>query len=294
MSSHLRKPEWIRTKLPSGANFQTINQSSRAAGLATVCEEARCPNQWECWKSGTATFMLMGDTCTRSCRFCAVKTAKNPTLPDKDEPAKLAAVIRSLNLKYAVLTTVDRDDLPDLGADHIIRCVNEIKTIAPSILVEILIPDFQGKRALIEAIASCQAEVIGHNLECTRSLTRLVRDPRAGYDQSLLVLRMIAESNPHVITKSSLMLGFGESESDVLEAMNDLKEAGVKILTLGQYLQPGKRNIPVKEFIHPDRFTWFKEEGLKIGFEYVASGPLVRSSYLAAEHYLKLKLSQKQ
>ncbi len=291
MADYLRKPEWIRTRIPSGSNFQKISSSAKHAGLATVCEEARCPNQWECWKNGTATFMLMGDTCTRHCRFCSVKTLKNPSPLDQNEPENLANTIRSLNLKYAVLTSVDRDDLPDLGTEHIINCVDKVKQVNLGILIELLIPDFQGKDHLIKQIADCQVEVIGHNLECTKNLTKKIRDPRADYNQSLDVLKTITRHNPQVITKSSLMLGLGETDEEVLETMKDIRETGVCILTLGQYLQPSKNSIAVQRYVHPDKFAWFKDEGLKMGFEYIASGPLVRSSYLAAEHYLQLKLS---
>ncbi len=236
--------------------------------------------------------MLMGDTCTRHCRFCSVKTQKKPPPLNSKEPGDLAETIRSLKLKYAVLTSVDRDDLPDFGAMHIVSCVNEIKLINKDILIELLIPDFQGDPKALQKIATSQSEVIGHNLECTKNVTAKVRDPRAGYEQSLAVLKRIAEFNPTVVTKSSLMLGLGETDNDVIEAMEDIRQTGVSILTLGQYLQPGKKCMPVQRYVHPDRFEWFKEQGLKIGFEYVASGPLVRSSYLAAEHYLHLKLSR--
>ncbi|MCG8338170.1 MAG: lipoyl synthase [Proteobacteria bacterium] len=292
MTQYLKKPEWIRTRIPVGANVQKITSSTKHSGLATVCEEARCPNQWECWKNGTATFMLMGDTCTRHCRFCSVKTLKNPPSLNSNEPNDLAETIRSLKLKYAVLTTVDRDDLPDFGAMHIAGCVNEIKRINKNILIELLIPDFQGDLEALQKIATSHSEVIGHNLECTKSITPKVRDPRASYEQSLMVLRRIAEFNPNIITKSSLMLGLGETDDELIEAMEDIKQTGVSILTLGQYLQPSKNSLPVQRYVHPSRFEWFKEQGLKMGFEYVASGPLVRSSYLAAEHYLQLKLSR--
>lgn len=292
MKGTLKKPEWIKTRIPAGKHFQQINALNQHTGLATVCEEARCPNQWECWKEGTATFMLMGDTCTRSCRFCSVKTARHPSGPDPMEPDHLAETIRTLQLKYAVLTTVDRDDLSDYGAGHILTCVDRIKAVNPSVMIELLVPDFQGDETCIRRIAESQAEVVGHNLECTRRLTQIVRDPRAGYEQSLQVLKLLSQFNPTLITKSSLMLGFGETDDEVLEAMGDILGSGVEILTLGQYLQPGKHNIPVAKYVHPDKFEWFREQGLKMGFEYIAAGPLVRSSYMAAEHYLKLRLSR--
>lgn len=292
MQETIRKPEWLKVKIPAGESVQQISKHRQDKGLATVCEEARCPNQWECWKEGTATFMLMGDTCTRACRFCSVQTAKNPPLPDPEEPRKLAETIKDLKLKYAVLTTVDRDDLDDFGAEHIIACVRKIKETLPGIIVEVLIPDFQGVEPLIEKVAHCGAEVIGHNVECTRELTSTVRDKRAGYELSLDVLKTVKKAHPEIVTKSSIMLGLGESQESVLQTMRDIKQTGAEILTIGQYLQPGKRNIAVKEYIHPDMFAYYEKEGIKMGFDYVASGPLVRSSYKAAEHYLYYKLSR--
>jgi lipoyl synthase len=290
MKNYLKKPEWIRSRIPSGVNFKTISHLRHHGNLSTVCEEAKCPNQWECWQKGTATFMIMGDTCTRKCRFCSVKTSRTPPELDPDEPKNLAETLRDLKLKYAVLTSVDRDDLPDLGTGHYLQCVEEIKRINGEILVELLIPDFQGRKDLLEKIAVCKADVVGHNLETTRRLSRTVRDPRASYEQSLLVLSTLHELNPDLILKSSLMLGFGETEEEILEAMRDIKETGTNILTLGQYLQPNRKSIPVEAYIEPEKFEWYRQEGLKMGFEYIASGPLVRSSYMAAEHYLNMKL----
>lgn len=286
----LRKPDWIRTRIPAGANFRTISSQKDEAGLATVCEEARCPNQWECWKEGTATFMLMGEKCTRACRFCNVSTSAHPPELDKNEPQKLANTVQQLKLKYLVLTTVDRDDLPDFGAKHIFQCVQELKNSIPGVIIEILVPDFQENEECLKLIASSNAEVIGHNVECTESVTNKVRDPRAGYHQSLSVLRKIKEFNPVKITKSSIMLGFGEKKNDVLQTMKDIRKTGVEILTIGQYLQPGRHKIPVHEYITPEEFEWYKQQALSIGFDFVASGPLVRSSYKAAEHYLQFRL----
>ncbi len=293
MTAYLKKPDWIRSKVPSGANFKAISHLRHHGNLATVCEEAKCPNQWECWKKGTATFMIMGDTCTRNCRFCSVKTSKTPPALDQEEPRKLAETLRTLKLKYAVITSVDRDDLPDLGVDHYLRCLEEIKNSCDNILVELLIPDFQGRLDLLERMANSQADVVGHNLECTRDLTRKIRDPRASYEGSLGVLKTLHRFNPELVLKSSLMLGFGETEAEVLETMADIRETGTNILTLGQYLQPNRRSAPVEAYITPEKFDWYREEGLKLGFEYVASGPLVRSSYLAAEHYLSFKLKNR-
>ena len=292
MTGLLKKPEWIRSKVPSGENFKTISHLRQDGNLATVCEEAKCPNQWECWKKGTATFMIMGDTCTRYCRFCSVKTSRMPPNLDEEEPDKLARTLKELKLKYAVITSVDRDDLPDLGVTHFLNCVTEIKKQCSSILIELLIPDFQGKRDLIEPVACSQADVIGHNIECVQRLTKEIRDPRASYEQSLEVLRILRKANPELIVKSSLMLGLGETDAEVTEAMSDIREAGAKILTLGQYLQPSRKSIPVKRYVTPEKFEQLRQEGLDMGFDYVASGPLVRSSYLAAEQYLSLRLKR--
>jgi lipoic acid synthetase len=287
-----RKPDWIRSKLPAAGNRVQKFQDRLQTPLATVCQEANCPNQGECWNSGTATFMLLGDVCTRACRFCAVKTAKNPPPLDEKEADKLVTSLENLNLKYVVLTTVDRDDLEDQGATHLGHCIETIRKRLPEIIVEILIPDFQGQERPLQTVIQSDPHVIGHNLECTRSLTRTVRDPRAGYDQSLAVLEKIKLLSSGIYTKSSLMLGFGETEAEVLEAMQDLRSIKTDFLTLGQYLQPNRTKLPVHEYITPDKFEWFKEKGLEMGFEYVASGPLVRSSYQAAEHFISTQIAQ--
>ncbi|MBU2648966.1 lipoyl synthase [bacterium] len=289
---HQPKPNWLRVKLPSGGNPIVEQQKRLHSHLTTVCEEARCPNMGECWNSGTATFMLMGDTCTRGCRFCSVKTAKYPPALDPGEPGKLADTVKGLKLKYVVLTTVDRDDLPDQGSGHISLCIDTIKKSVPGILVEALIPDFQGNPELIARVAHSSADVIGHNVECVRRLTQMVRDPRAGYDQSLDVLRQLKKIRPAVFTKSSLMLGFGETDDEVLASMADIRATGAEFCTLGQYLQPDRTKLAVTEYIHPDKFKWYEQKGLEMGFEYVASGPLVRSSYQAGEHYLQARLKQ--
>ena len=287
-----RKPDWIRSKLPVAGNLVQKFQDRLQTPLATVCQEANCPNQGDCWNSGTATFMLMGDICTRACRFCAVKTAKTPPPLDEKEAENLVTSLKNLNLKYVVLTTVDRDDLEDQGAAHIGNCIETIRTRLPEIIVEILIPDFSGQERSLQTVIRSDPHVIGHNLECTRSLTRTVRDPRAGYDQSLAVLEKIKSLSSGIYTKSSLMLGFGETEAEVLEAMQDLRSVKTDFLTLGQYLQPNRTKLPVSEFISPEKFEWFKERGLEMGFDYVASGPLVRSSYKAAEHFISTQVAQ--
>jgi len=281
------KPVWLRAKLPSAGNPIIYQQQRLHTNLSTVCEEARCPNMGECWNAGTATFMLMGDTCTRGCRFCSVKTARTPPALDPSEPEQLAETVKALNLKYVVLTTVDRDDLADQGASHIRHCINTIRASVPGILIEALIPDFRGEADLIQQVADSQADVIGHNVECVRRLTKRVRDPRAGYDQSLEVLRIIKQHRSAIFTKSSLMVGFGETDDEVLSALSDIRLTGAEFCTIGQYLQPDKTKLPVTTYIHPDKFNWYEEKGLEMGFDYVASGPLVRSSYRAGEHYLQ-------
>jgi lipoyl synthase len=292
-SQRLKKPAWLKIKIPSGENYLKIKNHKDQLHLNTVCQEANCPNMGDCWTSGTASFMLMGDTCTRACRFCAVNTSRSPAPLDPDEPQKLTATLKDLNLQYIVLTTVDRDDLPDQGAEHIAKCVRKILESLPDLLIEVLIPDFQGKTELLDIVAKSGAVVISHNLECPRNLTPLVRDKRASYEQSLQVLDYIKKTYPHIYTKSSLMLGLGETVQEVTESMKDLRDINTDFLTLGQYLQPTKNKLPVKEYIHPDQFDRYHEEGLLLGFDYVASGPLVRSSYQAAEHYLKTKLKKK-
>ncbi len=289
----LKKPDWLRIKFPSGQNYLKIKDHRDKLQLNTVCQEANCPNMGECWNSGTASFMLMGDACTRGCRFCSVHTAKNPPPLDPNEPKHLTETLSDLNLQYVVLTTVNRDDLPDQGANHINECVKEVLKALPDLIIEALIPDFQGNTSLLDIIAASGAKVISHNLECARSMTAKVRDPRADFDQSLAVLDYLKKQYPQLYTKSSLMLGFGETQEEVLEAMRDLREIKTDFLTLGQYLQPNKNRLPVEEYITPETFDWYKEQGLAMGFEYVASGPLVRSSYQAAEHYLAAKLSAK-
>jgi lipoic acid synthetase len=286
LSKHIRKPEWLKINVPSGNSFKTLKKYRVQSNLATVCEEANCPNMGECWNAGTATFMLMGDTCTRGCRFCSVKTSNSPPPLDSDEPSRLAETLRQLNLRYVVLTTVDRDDLPDQGAAHIRKCVETVRRVIPELIIEILIPDFQGNSRYIGQIVDSGARVIGHNVECVRRLTSRVRDPRAGYEQSLGVLRTLKELSSTIHTKSSLMLGFGETEPEILEAMGDIRRANVDFLTLGQYLCPEKNKLPVEEYVTPEKFEYYKRRGVELGFAYVASGPLVRSSFQAADNYL--------
>ena len=285
-----KKPPWLKVLFPGGERYSWIKKRAANLNLSTVCEEANCPNIGECWNGGTATFMLMGDTCTRGCRFCSVKSAKNPGVLDPEEPKKLAETVNNLALKYVVLTTVDRDDLPDQGASHIARCIRSTQRACPEMLIEMLMPDFQGKTELVQQVINARPAVLAHNLETVRSLTGKVRDSRASYDQSLDVLRYLKQQCPDGYTKSSLMLGVGESRTETLQAMKDLRDVGVDFLTIGQYLQPSKKHLKVEKFMHPDEFNELALQGDKMGFEYVASGPLVRSSYKAAEFYIERKI----
>lgn len=289
----LRLPPWLKTQFPQGDNYKKLKSDLRKLNLSTVCEEARCPNIGECWGGGdhgtaTATIMLMGDTCTRGCRFCSVKTARNPPPPDPMEPENTAKAIASWGLDYVVLTSVDRDDIPDGGAEHFRNTVINIKKSLKSILVECLSPDFHGNKKSVEKLATSGLDVYAHNIECVRSLTWLVRDPRATYDQSLSVLQHAKNVNPDILTKSSIMLGFGETDEEVLQALKDLRSNGVDCVTLGQYMQPTKRHAKVQEYVTPQKFKHWEEVGKELGFLYTASGPLVRSSYKAGEYYIKM------
>jgi lipoic acid synthetase len=290
-----RLPAWIRTRPPGGGEYARLKTLLRERKLATVCEEARCPNVHECWRDGTATVMLLGEICTRGCRFCAVKTMKRPPAPEPDEPEQYAGMIAELGLRYVVLTMVDRDDMDDGGADHVARCVEELHRQVPELLVEALVSDFQGDPAAIERVVRARPAVFAHNVETVQRLTPTVRDPRCGYRQSLEVLRLakeLASPDQRLLTKTSLMLGLGETAHDLEEAFADLRAVGVDVLTLGQYLRPTRKHLPVAEFVTPERFEELGEQARAHGFEYVASGPLVRSSYRAAELYLEKRLRQ--
>lgn len=281
------KPEWLKIRPPGGEAYAQIKDLVKSLKLHTVCEEARCPNIAECWGGGTATLMLMGDTCTRGCKFCHVKTGNPKGLLDHEEPEKVARALGVLKLKYVVLTSVDRDDLPDGGADHFSRTVEAIKKASPDTIVEILIPDFLEDEAALKRVAFCGAEVIAHNIETVERLTKKVRDGRCDYRMSLNVLDKVKKMNPKVYTKSSIMLGLGEKPEEVLKAMDDLRAINVSVVTLGQYLRPTDWHLPVEEFIHPTVFKELEEAGLKKGFLCVPSGPLVRSSYRAGEKFLE-------
>ena len=285
-----KKPSWLKVPFPEGDQYAWIKSRSSRLNLNTVCEEANCPNIGECWNSGTATFMLMGDTCTRGCRFCAVKSLKYPPALDANEPSKIADTIKEMNLNYVVLTTVNRDDLANQGAPHISRCIKAIQRKSPRLFIEMLMPDFRGDKELLQKIIDASPSVMAHNLETVRRLTPKVRDYRANYDQSLEVLRYLKTNAPKGYTKSSLMLGMGESRREILQAMEDLIEVGVDFLTIGQYLQPSRKHLKVFKFLHPKEFDELGKIGEQMGFDYVAAGPLVRSSYKAAEFYIERKI----
>ncbi|MDH4023102.1 MAG: lipoyl synthase, partial [Gammaproteobacteria bacterium] len=277
--------DWLRIRLVSGGRFADVRQTVQEHRLATVCEESICPNIGECWNAGTATIMLMGHVCTRACRFCAVDTGNPQGWLDAGEPDNAARSVELMGLKYVVLTSVDRDDLADGGAGHYADCVRAIKLRNPVTAVEALTPDFAGDLAAVDTVVGSGVDVFAHNLETVRRLTPGVRDPRAGYDQSLRVLAhahaAALATDRKVLIKSSLMLGLGESRDEVSQAMDDLRAAGVDLLTLGQYLRPTANHLPVRRFVHPDEFTALRQLGLNKGFVEVVAGPLVRSSYRA-------------
>jgi len=288
-----RKPSWLKREVPGGERYTEIKSKLRELKLATVCEEAMCPNVGECWNgdTGTATVMLLGDTCTRGCRFCAVNTSQTPPPPDENEPENTAHAIAEWGVGYIVLTSVDRDDIPDGGSEHFARTVRTLKTIKSSVLVEALTPDFQGDMNAVAHLARSGLDVFAHNVETVERLQKRVRDPRANYEQSLAVLRHAKASKEGLVTKTSIMLGLGEEDEEIKQCMRACKEAGVDIFTLGQYLQPTPQHLPVKEFVTPEKFDFWKAYGEEvIGFRYVASGPLVRSSYKAGEFFIESML----
>ena len=276
-----RKPDWLKVRLPSGENFSKVKQTVRENRLSTVCEEAMCPNIGECWDAGTATIMLMGFVCTRACKFCAVATGNPKGWLDADEPKLAAESVRLMGLKYIVLTSVDRDDLADGGASHYAACVKKIKEVNPETAVEALTPDFQGNTAHVQLVLDSGIEVYAQNIETVKRLTHKVRDPRASYEQTLKVLEYAKKSRPDILTKTSLMLGLGETEEEILEALDDLRNIKVDIVTFGQYLRPTSAHLPVERYVTPDEFKKYREWGLDKGFLEVVAGPLVRSSYRA-------------
>ena len=281
------KPSWLTVKPPSGENYSELKGLFHNLNLHTVCEEAHCPNVHECWGGGTATLMLMGDVCSRACRFCMVTPGKPMGTLDQLEPENVAFALSQMGLTYVVLTSVDRDDLPDGGASHFAKTIRLVKERNPGILVEVLIPDFQGDLEDLATVVEARPDVIAHNIETTMFLTDKVRDPRARYWQSLSVLRNVKKLNRHVYTKSSIMVGLSETEEEVVQAMAHLRQADVDFLTVGQYLRPSARHLRVEDYVKPDQFARYKEIGESMGFLYVASGPLVRSSYRAGEFFIR-------
>jgi len=324
------KPAWLKIRPPGGEHYTALKGQLRERGLHTVCEEARCPNVEECWGGGTATLMLMGDTCTRGCSFCAVKTARLPAPLDADEPRKSAESVALMELDYVVLTSVDRDDLPDGGASHFAASVRAIRARNPATLIEVLIPDFQGDERALATLVASRPDVVAQNLETVERLTHPVRDPRAGYRQTLELLARVKRlaaadtatgatprgpfdvqrlamreadscaspggpsAAPRMLTKSSLMLGLGERDDEVRAAMADLRAAGVDFLTFGQYLRPTTKHLPVQRYVPPEEFARWAAEGEALGFRYVASGPLVRSSYRAGEFAIRAVFEQQR
>ena len=281
-----KKPEWLKVRLPHGEGYQRVRDIVKRTRLSTVCEEARCPNIAECWGGGTATVMLMGEVCTRACRFCHVKVGM-PLPLDADEPRHLAEAVAELGLAYIVVTSVNRDDRPDGGAGHFAQAIVELKARSPKTTVEVLIPDFKGQVADLDTVALARPNVVAHNIETVERLTPSVRDRRAGYRQSLQVLRHLKARPEKLYTKTSLMLGLGETDDEIKATFADLKEAGVDVLTLGQYLQPSQYHLRVERFVSPEAFDGYRKLAESFGFLYVAAGPLVRSSYRAAEFFLK-------
>jgi len=284
-----RKPEWLRVDIPSGENYKEVKKDLRDKKLWTVCEEASCPNLSECWSAKTATMMILGGTCTRACKFCHVDTGNPQGIVDFNEIENASKMVETMSLKYLVLTSVDRDDLPDFGSGHFANIVNRINKDYPDTLVEVLIPDFDAREEHMHTLAKSNPFVIAQNIETVKRLTHTVRDRRAGYEKSLSCLKFYSENYPKIATKSSLMLGLGETHEEILETMKDLKDAGVKILTLGQYLRPTMRHLAVEKYYKPQEFDHYKELAIEIGFDFVASGPLVRSSYKAADYLEHLK-----
>lgn len=283
----LPKPSWIKMRAPAGERYMQIKDLLKGLNLATVCQEAQCPNIGECWGGGTATIMLMGEVCTRGCRFCNVKTGNPKGKLDLEEPQKVAHAVSQMGLDYVVLTSVDRDDLPDEGSMHFAKTVRNLKISAPELIVEVLTPDFKGNEQFISYIVDAEPDVFAHNIETVESLQSRVRDPRAGYKQSMRVLEYVKERDETRYTKTSIMLGLGEQDEEVRQTLRDLRSVGCDVVTFGQYLQPRQRHLPVESFVTPEKFKEWQVEAESMGFLYVASGPLVRSSYRAGEFFMK-------
>jgi len=278
-----QKPKWLRAKMPSGKGYSTVHRIVKENRLSTVCEESMCPNIGECWNAGTGTIMVMGSVCTRACRFCAVDTGNPKGWLDAEEPANTGRAVRLMGLEYVVITSVDRDDLTDGGAAHYAACVREIKKQNPHTAVEALTPDFNGVLEHVELVVDSGVEVFAQNVETVKRLTHPVRDPRASYEQTINVLRHAKKHRPDVLTKTSLMLGLGERDNEIMQTMDDLREASVDILTLGQYLRPTPNHLAVERYVTPDEFDLYRQEGLDKGFLEVVAGPMIRSSYRAEQ-----------
>lgn len=281
------KPSWIKMRAPAGERYMELKGMLADLKLATVCQSAACPNIGECWGGGTATIMLMGDVCTRGCRFCNVKTGNPKGVLDADEPRKVSYAISKMDLDYIVLTSVDRDDLPDEGSEHFAKTVRMLKESSPNLLVEVLTPDFRGNETFISAIVDAEPDVFAHNVETVERLTPGVRDRRATYAQSMRVLEFVKERDTSRFTKTSLMLGLGETDEEVRQTLRDLRAVDCDVVTFGQYLQPQNRHLKVESFVTPERFKDWQTEAEGMGFLYVASGPMVRSSYRAGEFFMK-------
>jgi lipoic acid synthetase len=277
-----KRPDWLKVRIPTGPRYIELKTMMREQQLHTVCEEARCPNIGECWGHGTATFMILGDVCTRACRYCAV-TSGRPTTLDLTEPRRVAETVRSMGLQHAVVTSVDRDDLPDGGASLFAATIRKIHQLNPECAVEVLTPDFQGRLDSIRIVLGARPEIFNHNIETVRRVFPSVRPGRSRYDTSLEVLRMAKKLNPSGLTKSGLMVGLGETRDEIVETMRDLRAVDVDILTIGQYLQPTGKHVAIDRYYHPDEFAQLREDGFALGFSHVESGPLVRSSYHAHE-----------
>lgn len=292
---HIKKPKWLKTKIPTGKTYFEIKRDLRSRKLFTVCEEAKCPNIGECWNYRTATFMVLGDTCTRACRFCNIKTGNPNGWLDPNEPENVAQSAKGMNLSYVVITMVDRDDLGDGGAEHLTRVISKTKELSPEIIVEVLTGDFQENESALKRLADSKLEVFAHNLETVRRLSPRVRDARAAYDKSLRVLKRYKEICDYdVLTKSALMLGLGETEDEIKTTLADMREHGVDIVTIGQYMRPTKKHLSIKEFVTPEKFKEYEDYALSLGFHAAVSAPLVRSSYLAGEVYKKTMAQKAQ
>lgn len=283
-----RKPSWLKIKLSSGENYPKVKNIVEQNHLHTICSSGKCPNIGECWSKGTATFMIAGEICTRSCKFCATLSGK-PLPLDNNEPKKIANSVKLMGLKHCVITSVDRDDLPDKGAEHWAETIKEIRRLNPETIIEVLIPDFDAKKELLDIVFEAKPDILGHNMETVKRLSNQVRS-RAKYDLSLDVLKQAREYG--LIAKSGIMVGIGEREEEVIELMKDLRGVGCQLFTIGQYLQPTTNNIPVEEYVTPEQFEKYKKIGLELGFDHIESGPLVRSSYMAERTFIESKIKR--